>query len=412
MTFIRYPVTEPHLDDSDRSHLLDAFDSGWISSQGPYLEKFERGFAEFVGSAHALATCNGTTALHLALMALDLKPGDEVIVPTFTYIASANAVHYCGATPVFVDCSADTWNIDPAAVEAAITDRTVGIMPVHLYGMPCDMVSLAAIATRHHLWLVEDAAEAHGASVNGKRVGSLSTIASFSLFGNKIITTGEGGVVTTDNPALATRMALLRGQGMDPSRRYWFPTVGYNYRMTNLAAAIGVSQLAKADRLIAAHQQVHAWYREALGDMPALAWQGERANTTSVQWLTSIRLRSAEHRPALRDTLMQRLRDDGIDTRPFFYPMHSMPPYASTAPFPVADAIASSGINVPSSPRLTRDEVFVIAARIRHHVEAIDLGDIFGGISVASSGATGVPVTAVTTSSVTATSVTATSAAA
>ncbi len=391
MTAIRYPVTAPHLDDIDRSHLLDAFDSGWISSQGPYLERFERDFAAFAGTAHALATCNGTTALHLALMALDLKPGDEVIVPTFTYIASANAVHYCGATPVFVDCSADTWNMNPAAVEAAITRRTVGIMPVHLYGMPCDMMAIAQIATRHQLWVVEDAAEAHGATVNGQRVGSLGTIASFSLFGNKIMTTGEGGIVTTDNPVLATRMALLRGQGMDPSRRYWFPVVGYNYRMTNLAAALGVSQLAKVDRLIAAHRQVHAWYREALGDMPELAWQGERANTMSVQWLTSIRLRSAEHRPAVRDQLMARLRADGIDTRPFFYPMHSMPPYASSQAFPVADAIASSGINVPSSPRLRRDEVFAIAERIRYHVTAIDMCDVFGGVSVAVPDATGVP---------------------
>ena len=391
MTAIRYPVTEPHLDDNDRSHLLDAFDSGWISSQGPYLQQFERTFAEFAGTTHALATCNGTTALHLALMALDLQPGQEVIVPTFTYIASANAVHYCGAVPVFVDCSADTWNMDPAAVEAAITERTVGIMPVHLYGMPCDMTALAEIAQRHNLWLVEDAAEAHGATVNGKRVGSLGTIASFSLFGNKILTTGEGGVVTTNDPELARRMELLRGQGMDPSRRYWFPIVGYNYRMTNLAAALGVSQLSKAEYLIAAHQQVHAWYREALGDMPGIAWQGERLNTVSVQWLTSIRLRAAEHRPALRDELMARLRADGIDTRPFFYPMHSMPPYASSRPFPVADAIASSGINIPSSPRLTREDVFAITARIRHHVEEIELGDVFGGVSVSVPDATGVP---------------------
>ena len=296
MTAIRFPVTEPHLDNSDREHLLDAFDSGWISSQGPYLEQFEREFARFTGSSRALAVCNGTMALHLALMALDLQPGDEVIVPTFTYIASANAVHYCGATPVVVDCSPDTWNLDPAAVEAAITSRTVGIMPVHLYGMPCDMSALCQIATRHGLWIVEDAAEAHGATVNGQRVGTFGAIASFSLFGNKIITTGEGGVVTTNDEALAARMTLLRGQGMDPARRYWFPMVGYNYRMTNLAAALGVSQLIKIDALIAAHQRVHQWYREALSDMDSLAWQGPRPNTVSVQWLTSVRLRSAEHR--------------------------------------------------------------------------------------------------------------------
>ena len=378
MTAIRFPVTEPHLDNSDREHLLDAFDSGWISSQGPYLEQFERDFARFTGSSRALAVCNGTMALHLALMALNLQPGDEVIVPTFTYIASANAVHYCGATPVFVDCSPDTWNLDPAAVEAAITSRTVGIMPVHLYGMPCDMSALCQIATRHGLWVVEDAAEAHGATVNGQRVGTFGAIASFSLFGNKIITTGEGGVVTTNDEALAARMTLLRGQGMDPARRYWFPMVGYNYRMTNLAAALGVSQLIKIDALIAAHQRVHHWYREALSDMDSLAWQGTRPNTVSVQWLTSVRLRSAEHRPALRDSLMARLRTDGIDTRPFFYPMHAMPPYAADTSFPVADAVASSGINLPSSPRLTERDVAYIATRVRAHVEYLESGDVFG----------------------------------
>ena len=372
MTPLRYPVTEPHLDEVDRFNLNDAFDSGWISSQGPYLERFERGFAEFVGTAHALATCNGTTALHLALMALDLQPGDEVIVPTFTYVASANAVHYCGATPVLVDCSPDTWNLDPSAVEAAITSRTVGIMPVHIYGMPCDMTALAKIAAKHGLWLVEDAAEAHGATIDGRRVGSMSSIASFSLFGNKIITTGEGGIVTTDDPKLAARMSLLRGQGMDPSRRYWFPTVGYNYRMTNLAAALGVAQLSKSDFLVAAHQQVHAWYREALGDVPSLLWQGQRPGVMSVQWLTSIRLRAAEMRPHIRDRLISLLRSDGIDTRPFFYPMHSMPPYATGNPFPVADMIASSGLNLPSSPRLTRDDVQIIAASIRFHVGNLD----------------------------------------
>ena len=380
MTDLRYPVTEPHLDATDREHLLDAFDSGWISSQGPYLEKFEQGFAAFAGTSHALATCNGTVALHLALMALDVGPGDEVIVPTFTYIASANAIRYCGATPVFVDCSPDTWNLDPDAVAAAISPRTVGILPVHLYGMPCDMIALRQMATRHGLWIVEDAAEAHGATIQEQTVGSFGTIASFSLFGNKIITTGEGGVVTSNDARLVERMALLRGQGMDPARRYWFPTVGYNYRMTNLAAALGVSQLAKAHLLIAAHRQVHAWYREALAGEELLAWQGERPGTASVQWLTSVRLRAAENRPTVRDDLMHRLRADGIDTRPFFYPMHVMPPYASDARFPIADAVSTSGLNLPSSPRLTADDVQQIASRVRTHVRTLASGDLFGGV--------------------------------
>ncbi len=385
MTAIRFPVTEPHLDASDREHLLDAFDSGWISSQGPYLERFEREFASFTGTSRALAVCNGTMALHLALMALDLAPGDEVIVPTFTYIASANAIRYCGATPVFVDCSPDTWNLDPEAVEAAISPRTVGIMPVHLYGMPCDMERIQQIATAHRVWIVEDAAEAHGATIAGAAVGQFGTIAAFSLFGNKIITTGEGGVVTTNDAALTRRMHLLRGQGMDPERRYWFPIVGYNYRMTNLAASLGVSQLRKVRQLIEAHQQVHAWYREALAGVDHLAWQGERPDTVSVQWLTSLRMVSAENRPMLRDELMVRLRADGIDTRPFFYPMHHLPPYASNAAFPVADRISTSGLNLPSSPRLTSNDVEWIAGRVRVHVESLSSGQMVRGASFTTS---------------------------
>ncbi len=377
MTPIRYPVTEPHLDATDRESLMNAFDSGWISSQGPCLGQFEQTFAKFAGVNYALATCNGTVALHLALLALNVQPGDEVLVPTFTYIASANAIRYCGATPVLVDCTDDTWNIDPLALEAAITPRTVGIMPVHLYGQPCDMRAIQKIATEHGLWIVEDAAEAHGATVENEPVGSTGTIGTFSLFGNKIITTGEGGVVTTNDATLAERMSLFRGQGMDPQRRYWFPMVGYNYRMTNLAAALGVSQLAKADTLIAAHRRVYAWYRDYLGNLPMLAWQAQPAGTESVQWLTSIRLIPAENHEELRDALMTKLRADGIDTRPFFYPMHVMPPYHTTSPFPVADRIATSGLNLPSSPLLREHDVAWIASRVRLHVHALLAGNVF-----------------------------------
>ncbi|MBL8857410.1 MAG: DegT/DnrJ/EryC1/StrS family aminotransferase [Planctomycetes bacterium] len=375
---IHYPVTEPDLDGNDREHLLAAFDSGWISSQGPYLAQFEADFARFTGTAHALAACNGTMALHLALLALGVRPGDEVIVPTFTYVATANAVHYCGATPVLVDCESDTWNMDPEAVASAITPRTVGILPVHLYGLPCDMRALTSLAAKHKLWIVEDAAEAHGATVDKQRVGSFGAVACFSLYGNKIITTGEGGVLTTDDHELARKIALFRGQGMDPERRYWFPTVGWNYRMTNLAAALGVAQLQKIERLIAAHKRVASWYRTYLAGQDAFAWQTERHGIESVHWLASVRWLAAEHRPELRDALMSRLASDGIDTRPFFYPMHSMPPYASKARFPVADRVASSGLNLPSSPRLEESDVQHIASRLTYHARELAAGALFG----------------------------------
>ncbi len=372
MTARSYPVTEPHLDERDRHNFIDAFDSGWISSQGPYLQKFEQAFADYVGQRHGLAVCNGTAALHVALLALGVKPGDEVIVPTFTFVATANAVRYCGAEPVFVDCEADTWNIDPARIAEAITARTVGIVPVHLYGHPCDMAAIQQIAEAHGLWVVEDAAEAHGAEIEGQRVGSFGQIATFSLYGNKIITTGEGGVIVTDDAELAARMRLLRGQGMDPERRYWFETVGFNYRMTNPAAALGCSQLQKVDFLIARHREIAKWYREELGREGGLVLPTERPGTRNVQWLSSVRLRSAESEPALRDELMARLQRDGIETRPFFYPMHALPIYRRSGSWPVADRIARSGINLPSSPRLERSDVAYIAERVREHARALE----------------------------------------
>jgi perosamine synthetase len=371
-----YPLTEPHLDARDREHLLAAFDSGWISSQGPYLARFEQDFARFTGTKHALAACNGTAALHLALLALGVKPGDEVIVPTFTYIATANAVRYCGATPVLVDCDPDTWNIDPAAVERAISPRTVGIIPVHLYGQPCDMLALREISARFGLFLIEDAAEAHGATIGTQRVGSFGTISCFSLYGNKIVTTGEGGVITTDSDAIAKRIALYRGQYMDPDRRYWFEDVGFNYRMTNLAAAIGVAQMEKIGFLIDAHRRVAGWYRSALADVGGIVWQKEIEHAHGVDWLVSLRIQAAEGRPELRDELMRRLSQDGIDTRPFFHPLHVMPPYRDERSYPAAERIASSGLNLPSSPRLTQDDVAHICARLCFHLFDLLTGDL------------------------------------
>jgi perosamine synthetase len=347
---------------------LEAFDSGWISSQGSFLTRFEKDFAAFAGTRFALATSSGTTALHIALLSLGVQPGDEVIVPTFTYVATANAVQYCGAIPVLVDCERDTWNLDPGKLAAAITPRTVGIIPVHLYGHPCEMELISAIARQHRLWVIEDAAEAHGAWYQGRRVGTFGAAAAFSLFGNKIITTGEGGVVTTNDEQLAEKLHMLRGQGMDPERRYWFPIVGFNYRMTNTAAALGVSQLMKIDKLIAAHRRVAGWYREEFEGTPDVALPVERDGVFSVFWLYSIRMISAECRPELRDALMESLKADGIDTRPFFYPMHVMPVYRQDGDFEVSERVASSGLNLPSSPLLEREDVAYIAARVKHHL--------------------------------------------
>ena len=249
---------------------MDCLDSTWISSSGKYIEQFEKAFAEFCGVKHAVTCCNGTVALHLALMALGTQPGDEVIVPTLTYIATANAVTYCGARPVFVDSEPETWNMDPSLIEEKITPRTKGIIVVHLYGHPADMDPIMSIARRHGLFVIEDAAEAHGAEYKGHRVGSIGDMSTFSFYGNKIITTGEGGMVVTNNDSLASKARQLKGQGSVPDQRYWFPIIGYNYRMTNVASAIGLAQLEKAEWHIERRREVARWYYEYLHNIAIL----------------------------------------------------------------------------------------------------------------------------------------------
>jgi perosamine synthetase len=336
---------------------MDCLDSTWISSRGQYVERFETGFAEFCGAEHAVSCSNGTTALHLALLTLGVGPGDEVIVPTLTFVATANAVSYCGARPVFVDAEPDTWNIDPSLVEAKVTHRTKGIIAVHLFGHPADMDGILAIARRHGLFVVEDAAQAHGGEYRGRRVGSLADVATFSFFGNKIITTGEGGMVVTRDGALASRARRLASHGMDPDRRYWFPVIGYNYRMTNIAAAIGVAQLERADWQIERRVEIAQWYRDRLGDWSVFGWQREQDWARPVWWMFSVVL--DEGNSTRRDLVMTRLEEDGIETRPVIWPMHRLPPYrdVATGTFPVADRLAERGINLPTWAGLTREDV-------------------------------------------------------
>jgi perosamine synthetase len=327
-------------------------DSTWISSKGVYLDRFEREFPEFCGVAHGVATCNGTVSLHLALTALGVGPGDEVIVPTFTYVASVNAITYTGATPVFVDSEPEYWNMDPSLVEARITPRTKAIEVAHLYGHPVDMDPILAVAAAHGIPVIEDAAEAHGAEYKGRRVGTLGLAASFSFFGNKIVTCGEGGMLVTDDTAFAETCRHLRGQGVSPTRTYWHDIVGFNYRMTNIAAAIGCAQLRRVDDVIARKRRIAGWYRSRLDGVPGLEFQREAAWAHAVYWMVSIVVD-----PAARDALMASLRDAGVDTRPFFHPAHTLPMYPRDEAYPVAERLGASGINLPSFPQLTEDEV-------------------------------------------------------
>ncbi|HEX8250958.1 MAG TPA: DegT/DnrJ/EryC1/StrS family aminotransferase [Pyrinomonadaceae bacterium] len=362
----KIPVAAPSLIGNEKEYVNDCMESGWISSAGKYIELFEARFAEFCGVRHAVACCNGTIALHLALVALGVRQGDEVIVPTLTFVATANAVTYCGATPVFVDSEAETWNLDPARVEAAITPRTKGIIAVHLYGHPAKMDELKEIARRHNLFLLEDAAEAHGASYKGQTIGSIGNAAAFSFYANKIITTGEGGMVVTDDDALAERARILRGQGMDSKRRYWFPVIGYNYRMMNLPAAIGLAQLEKIDEQLAARKRIAALYREKLQDVGGLTWQNENAWARHVYWMFNVVLEPGVW--ATRDDVMEMLSRRGIETRPVFYPMHSLPPYIDSAraeKFPVAESLARNGISLPTWAGLKSEDIDYICNALR-----------------------------------------------
>lgn len=361
-------VAIPYLSGNEKKYVDDCLDSTWISSNGEYIDKFETAFANYMGTAQAISCCNGTVALHVPLVAMGLKPGDEVLVPSLTYIATANAVRYCGAKPVFADCLPDTWNIDPKDIEKKITAKTKGIIPVHLYGNPCDMDAIMNIAKKHDLFVMEDAAECHGATYHGKMAGSIGDVGTYSFFGNKIITTGEGGMMITDNLELANKIRILKGQGQDPSRRYWFIETGYNYRMTNIEAAIGLGQLENVEQHIANRREVASWYSEELSGLSEyVKLQQITEGAESVWWMFSILL--TDKSKMCRDELMKKMLSDGVETRPVFYPMHIMPVYENkNANCPVSEEVSRCGMNLPTHALLTRDDVNFVCDVLKKHV--------------------------------------------
>lgn len=364
------PVAYPVMDGNEKKYVMECLDTTWISSVGKFIGMFEEAFASFCGTEYAVACNSGTSALHIALLALGVRPDDEVIVPTLTYIATANAVRYCNAKPVFVDSEPHTMNLDANRIEQAVTERTKGIIVVHLYGHPVDMDPVIALAKKHNLFVLEDAAEAHGAQYRGHPVGSLGEAATFSFYGNKIITTGEGGMVTTRDSQLRDRMRLLRGQGMDPERRYWFPTVGYNYRMTNIAAAIGLAQIEQIEKHLArraATAELYTAVLSSLGDIITLPSQAPWA--THAFWSYTVILNDCA--PCGRDELMEGLANDHIETRPVFYPVHTMPPYRQDDErHPVAERLSRQGISLPMHGMLTDDDICYIGERISHRCRA------------------------------------------
>lgn len=364
---LKYPVYKPSLTGNEKEYVNQCLDSTWISSKGKFIAEFENGFGAYIGARHAATVSNGTVAIHLALLALGIGPDAEVIVPTLTYIASVNAIAYTGATPVFCDSLEDTWQMDPDDVRKKITPRTRAILAVHLYGQPCAMDELVSLSHEYNLFLVEDCAEAFGSLYKGRHVGTFGDIGTFSFFGNKTITTGEGGMVVTNDETLHDRMTHFKGQGLAKYREYWHDVIGYNYRMTNICAAIGLAQLEQADSMIAKKRQIAEWYKRELEDTPVV-FQEELGDVRHSYWMVSILVPDA----ADRDPLRAALQEKGIETRPLFYPVHSMPMYSTSFQrHPVAESLGWRGINLPSYPSLEEASVKEICAVIKTYFRPI-----------------------------------------
>jgi len=361
---IRIPVYEPFLGQKECKYVNRCVKSGWISSLGNEILKFEHLYSRFCQAKYGVSTSNGTAALHLVLASLGIGKGDEVIVPTLSFMATANAVTYTGAKPVLVDSVSKTWNIDPEQIEKVVTKKTKAIIPVHLYGHPADMDPIKIIAKKYKLFVIEDAAEAHGALYKNKKVGSLGQAACFSFYGNKVITTGEGGMVVTNSSRLYKKMRFLRDHAMSETRRYYHPVIGYNYRLTNIQAALGLAQLEKIDSVISRKRENAFLYNKLLQGLPGIILPPEEAWAKNIYWMYSILV---ENKFAVkRNSLMRKLKEKGIDTRPFFIPMHKMPPYKCRKSFPVAEELSSQGINLPSYPGLNKKDIKYICETIKN----------------------------------------------
>ncbi len=361
------PVCEPTLRGNEAEYVLDCIESNWISSAGKYIPRFEEAFAEASGARYGVACANGTVALHLALATLGIGPGDEVILPTFTMIATINAITYTGATPVLVDAEPGTWNMDLNQVADKVTPRTRAVMPVHTYGHPVDMDPLMDMAEQHGFYVVEDAAEAHGAEYKGRKAGSLGHVGCFSFYANKIITTGEGGMITSDDPEVARLARNLRDHAFSEERHFWHKYLGYNYRMTNMQAAVGLAQTEQMEEFVQARRTNAARYTEALREIPGIVTPPEAEWVKSVFWMYSILVE--DEFGVTRDQLRAYLAERGIETRTFFIPMHLQPIYYQAFKgqrYPVAEMLCQRGFYLPSASSLTFREIDYITEVVQH----------------------------------------------
>jgi len=364
-----YPVSEPTLTSRELSYMTQAVKSRWVSSIGEFIDRFEAGYARYTGTKYALTVSNGTTALHLSLITGGIKEGDEVIVPDLTFIATANAVAYIGAKPIFADIDPDSMCIDPEDIRRKISSKTRVILPVHLYGHPADMTPIMKIAKEYDLLVIEDCAEAHGAEYKGRKVGSIGKCGVFSFYGNKIITTGEGGMITTNDERFYNRAKYLRDHAMSKKKRYWHTEIGYNYRLTNIQAALGLAQLERIDEILEKKRRIFNWYKEGLGNIKGIKLSPELDWAKNVYWMVCMIIDKFNEKK--RDDFIEALRKEGIDTRPFFYPCSMMPMYKKdNLCNPVSYEIYKRGINLPSGYSLKKKDVSYIVNAIKKYWKA------------------------------------------
>lgn len=363
------PVNTPYLGGKEKEYLIECIDTTWISSEGPFVHRFESEFSSFVGREHGIACCNGSVALDIAVRALGIGEGDEVILPSFTIISPAASVVNEGAKPVLVDSDPVTWQMDAAAIEAKITSKTKAILVVHIYGYPADMDPILALAEKHNLKVIEDAAEMHGQTYRGKPCGSFGDISTFSFYPNKHITTGEGGMVVVDDPELAERCRSLRNLCFLPHQRFVHEELGWNYRMTNIQAALGVAQLENIDKVLLKKRKVGRLYNQLLADCPNIELPPEKIDyADNIYWVYGFTL--TDEFPHNAKWVMEQLGQRKIGTRPFFYPMHLQPVFKKRGWFegesyPVAERMAERGLYIPSGLGITEDQQREVAETLK-----------------------------------------------
>lgn len=363
------PLAEPMLADLDVAYVTEAVKSGWVSGRGPFIKRFEEEFSQWLGAEYGVATSSGTTALHLALATLRVGPRDEVLIPAFSMASIAFAVSYTGAKPVLVDSDWLTWNLDPGKIEKKVTGNSKAIVVMHTYGHPGDMDPVLEIARKYGLYVVEDAAEAHGAEYKGIKVGTLGDVGCFSFFANKIITTGEGGMLVTSDAQLAERAQVLRDLAFDkdPSRKFFHKCIGFNYRLTNVQAALGLAQLERINKFIEVRRENAKLYNDLLKDVEGISLPPEMVWAKNVYWMYSI-LVDKDAYGLDRDQMMALLKENyGVETRPFFVPINQQPAYAElygNENFPVAEGLSTMGLNLPSGNTLTREQAEYVASTI------------------------------------------------